>query len=205
MQGSRTVDNGDPEHNHRAGGHRRTGFLAHRWPSAVGVAVAGLTAFDLRLDAGFVTSLSALVAVMALVYLGSSALGRRWSAWAVLLAGLPVGLFLAPFSGVAAAAVILLASLLFLVVGLARGRQSGRGGLVLQAAGMLVFGAGMLAAFFVAPETGAYLVAAGLIGHAGWDAYHYLKDRVVTRSYAEFCAALDLVLGAAILIVLFVG
>lgn len=202
MQESRAVDNGDPEHNHRASGHRWTGFLAHRWPSAVGVAVAGLTAFDLRLDAGFVASLSALVVVMALVYLSSSALDRRWSAWAVLLAGLPVGFFLAPFSGVAAAAVILLASLLFLVVGLARGR---RGGLALQAAGMLVFGAGMLAALSVAPETGAYLVAAGLIGHAGWDAYHYLKDRVVARSYAEFCAALDLVLGAAILIVLFVG
>jgi hypothetical protein len=38
----------------------------------------------------------------------------------------------------------------------------------------------------VAPELGAYLVAFALLGHAAWDAYHYLRDRVVARSYAEF-------------------
>jgi hypothetical protein len=27
---------------------------------------------------------------------------------------------------------------------------------------------------------------AGGGGHAAWDAYHYLRDRVVARSYAEF-------------------
>jgi hypothetical protein len=188
----------------RASGRRWTGFLAHRWPTAVGVAVGGLTAFDLRLDAGFVASLSALVVVLALVYLGSAALGRRWSAWAVLLAGLPVAFFLAPFSGVAAAAVLLLASLLFLVMGVARGRQGVQGGLALQAAGVLAFGAVMLAALYADPTLGAYLVAFGLLGHGAWDAYHYLKDRVVARSYAEFCAVLDLLVGAAILFVLFV-
>jgi hypothetical protein len=43
-------------------------------------------------------------------------------------------------------------------------------------------------------------VAFALIGHAGWDAYHYLRKRVVARSYAEWCAVVDLLLGAAILI-----
>jgi hypothetical protein len=51
---------------------------------------------------------------------------------------------------------------------------------------------------------GAYLVAAGLIAHAAWDAFHYVRDRVVARSYAEFCAVLDLLVGATVLIVLFV-
>ena len=46
---------------------------------------------------------------------------------------------------------------------------------------------------------GGYLVALALIGHAGWDAYHYLRNRVVGRSYAEWCAVVDLLLGAAIL------
>ena len=56
------------------------------------------------------------------------------------------------------------------------------------------------AALYVAPELGAYLVALALLGHAAWDAYHYLRDRVVTRSYAEFCGIADLLLGAAILL-----
>lgn len=206
MQTSNVVDNKGRTHGHRASGRSWVGFLAHRWPAALGVAVAALTAFDLKLDAGFVASLSALVVVMALVYLGSSALDRRRSAWVVLLAGLPVAFFLAPTSVVAAAVVLLLASLLFLALGVARGQARESGGLTLQAVGMLVFGAGMLVALYVTlyvnPTLGGYLVAAGLLGHGVWDIVHYVRNRVVARSYAEFCGILDLLLGAAILLAL---
>jgi hypothetical protein len=41
--------------------------------------------------------------------------------------------------------------------------------------------------------------AFALIGHAARDAVHYVQYRVVARSYAEFCAVLDLLIGAAIL------
>ena len=50
------------------------------------------------------------------------------------------------------------------------------------------------------PQLGVYLVAFVLLGHAAWDAFHYVRDRVVARSYAEFCGFLDLLLGAAILV-----
>ena len=74
------------------------------------------------------------------------------------------------------------------------------GDLRLQTAGMLAFGSTMLVAFFyLDPDLGGKLVGIALLGHAAWDAYHYLRDRVVTRSYAEFCAVVDLLLGAAIL------
>jgi len=63
---------------------------------------------------------------------------------------------------------------------------------------MLGFGAIALATLYADTLLGAYLVAA-LLGHAVWDAFHYLRDRVVARSYAEFCGTVDLVLGAAIL------
>jgi hypothetical protein len=45
---------------------------------------------------------------------------------------------------------------------------------------------------------GAYLVAAGLLGHAAWDADHYRANRVVVRSMAEFCLVLDTALAVAI-------
>jgi hypothetical protein len=177
---------------------RWTNLLAHRWPTALGVAVAALTALDLKVDAGFVSSLSALVVVMALVYIGAAVLGRRAS-WAVLLAGLPVAFFVPSTLGINPSVILLLAAAFFLVAGVVRERSREPGGLALQAAGVLVFGATALAALYVAPEIGAYLVALALLGHAAWDAYHYLRDRVVARSYAEFCGIADLLLGAAIL------
>jgi hypothetical protein len=181
---------------------RWTDVLKHRWPTVLGIAVAVLTAFDLQVDAGFVSSISALVVLMALVYLGSAALDRRWSAWVVLLAGLPVAFFLPSVSGVGASVVLLVASLVFVVLGVARGQPRGPGGLELQAAGMLGFGAIAFATLYVDTVLGAYLVAAALLGHAVWDALHYLRDRVVSRSYAEFCGVTDLALGATILLFL---
>jgi hypothetical protein len=52
---------------------RWRGLLVHRWPTALGVAVATLTALDLGADAVFVSSLSALIVLMALVYVGAAA------------------------------------------------------------------------------------------------------------------------------------
>jgi uncharacterized membrane protein YhaH (DUF805 family) len=181
---------------------RWTDVLKHRWPTVLGIAVAVLTAFDLQVDAGFVSSISALVVLMALVYLGSAALDRRWSAWLVLLAGLPVAFFLPTTSEVGASVVLLVASFVFVVLGVAHGQLHRPGGLTLQAAGMLGFGAIALGTLYVDTVLGAYLVAAALLGHAVWDAFHYLRDRVVARSYAEFCGIADLVLGAAILLFL---
>ncbi|WP_371784497.1 hypothetical protein [Streptosporangium subroseum] len=42
-------------------------------------------------------------------------------------------------------------------------------------------------------------MAAGLLGHAAWDAAHWRADRVVTRPFAEWCGVLDLLLGLAVL------
>jgi hypothetical protein len=188
---------------YRASGRRRwIEVVMHRWPTALGVAVAALTAYGMD-RATEIVPLSPLVVLMALVYVGSAAVDRRRFAWVVLFAGLPLLSFVPPASGIDASVVLLVVAAGFLAAGAARGLLRGPGGLPLQAAGMLVFGAGMLAALYAAPEIGAYLVAAGLIGHGAWDAYHYVRDGVVARSYAEFCAVLDLLVGAAVLFVLF--
>ncbi len=165
----------------------------HRWPTALGIAVAALAAFDV--DDGL--EFAALTVLMALVYLGAAALDRRWFAWVVLLAGLA---FLIPStSGVGPSVVLLVVAPVFLVLGVARGQLRKPGGLPLQTAGMLAFGSTVLVALYVDPDLGGKLVGIAIIGHAVWDAYHYLRDRVVPRSYAEFCAVVDLLLGAAIL------
>ncbi len=167
----------------------------HRWPTALGIAVAALAAFDLQDGLEFAT----LIILMALVYLGAAALDRRWSAWAVLLAGLLLAFFIPSTSEVVPSVVLLVAALVFLALGVARGQLREPGGLTLQTAGMLAFGSTALVALYVNPALGGKLVAVALIGHAAWDAYHFMRNKVVSRSYAEFCGVVDLLLGVAIL------
>jgi hypothetical protein len=194
MQENRVVDE-NLAHGHRATGRGWTVFLAHRWSTALGIAVAALAAFDLQDGLEF----AGLTILMALVYLGAAALDRRWSAWVVLFAGLPFAFFIPSISGIDPSVALLVAALVFLALGVARGQLRKPGGLTLQATGMLAFGSIALVALYVDPNLGGMLVAIALLGHAAWDAYHYLRNRVVPRSYAEFCAVVDLLLGAVIL------
>jgi len=174
--------------------HRWVAAILHRWPTALGIAVAALAAFDAQDGLEF----AALTVLMALVYLGAAALDRRGAAWVVLLAGLAI--LIPSTSGVGPSVVLLVAAPVFLVLGVARGQWQNPGGLPLQSAGMFAFGSIILVAlYYVYPDLGGKLVGIAILSHAAWDAYHYLRDRVVTRSYAEFCAVCDLLLGAAIL------
>ena len=177
---------------------RWTDVLKHRWPTVLGIAVAALAVFDLQGG----TELAALTMLMPVVYLGAAALDLRWSAWVVLLAGVAVLVVIPSSSEVVPSMIFVVAALVFLVVGVARGQLRKPGGLALQTVGVLAFGSTVLGALYVDPDLGGYLVAFALIGHAVWDAYHYLRNRVVARSYAEWCAVVDLVLGAAILLAL---
>ena len=199
----RTLDRGadDPPRARRNDGRRWASVVAHRWPTALGVAVAALTVFDLRGG----TELAALTMLMPVVYLGAAALDRRGFAWVVLLAGV-AALTVAPSSSELVPSVgFLAAALVFFVVGAARGGLRTPGGLVLQTVGVLLFGSIVLAALYVDADLGGFLVAVALLGHAAWDAHHYLRDRVVARSYAEWCAVVDLLAGAAILFGLFMA
>ena len=184
------------EHTHPP--RRWADVLKHRWPTVLGIAVAALAVFDLQGG----TELAALTMLMPVVYLGAAALDRRWSAWVVLLAGVAVLVVIPSTSEVVPSMIFVVAALAFLVVGVARGQLRKPGGLALQTVGVLAFGSTVLVALYVDPELGGYLVAFALIGHAGWDAYHYLRNRVVARSYAEWCAVVDLLLGVAILLFL---
>jgi hypothetical protein len=189
------TDDGAP-HAHQTSDRRRwADVLMHRWPTALGIALAALAAYDMEDGLEFAT----LTALLALVYLGAAALDRRWSAWVLLVAGVALTNLVPSISGVDPSVVLLAAAPVFLVLGVVRGQLRKPGGLPLQTAGMLAFGSIVLVALYVDPDLGGNLVAFALIGHAGWDAYHLLRNRVVPRSYAEFCIFVDLLLGAAIL------
>lgn len=91
-------------------------------------------------------------------------------------------------------------ALVYPVVGLLRNSIRGRSMVLLQAAGLAVFGGiSLLAGVLVGQDTGAYVLAAGLLGHGVWDAFHHRANAVVWRWYAETCVVYDVLLAAAVL------
>jgi hypothetical protein len=164
------------------------------WPAAAGVAMAGFAGFDIADDGG--VGLAPVLAASAVIYLGAAALGRRGASWPLFLGAFAV----LAVAGEAATWVLVGVAVLLAGYGLLRGAVRPAGGLPLQALAMAGFGAVALVALQVSPELGSYLVAAGLLGHAAWDAYHHRTGRVVARSLAEFCVVLDTLLAAAIIV-----
>jgi len=69
-----------------------------------------------------------------------------------------------------------------------------------EAAGMLGFGALALVALTVEPDVARYLVAAGWFAHGVWDVVHLRLNRVVVRSYAEWCGLVDILVAAQLVL-----
>ena len=186
----------DAHYTHSAPGRWRwSDFLKHRWPTALAIAFAFLVAYDLE-DG---STLYFILLISALCYLAAAALNRRRVPWAVLLLSIPAVAAMRML-GIEPAVGLLVAAVIFLGLGVTRWREQAPWGMPLQTSGMFAFGALALAVMFVEPDLGGYLVAAGLIGHGVWDAVHYRANRVAVRSFAEWCAVYDILLGAAIFI-----
>lgn len=181
---------------------RPAGAVRRRWAALVGVAFAAFVAFDLSGGA----ELAPVLAAAAVVYLGSAALRKPAAAWPLFFGTVAV-ITVARFvdGRFDATWVILGAGVLLAVYGLVRGALQPSYGLPLQSLALLGFGAVAAVALLVAPTVGAYLVAAGLLGHAAWDLHHHRTNRVVARSLAEFCLALDASLAVVIVLVTALG
>lgn len=173
-------------------------LVRRRWPTLAGLGFAALAAFDL---AGGV-ELAPVLAASAAIYLGAAALRRPAAAWPLFFGTIVVIAATRLADDRLEPTWVVLASAAALgIYGLLRGAARPAYGLPLQTLALLGFGAAAGAALVVGPELGAYLVAAGLLGHAAWDAYHHRVNRVVVRSMAEFCLVLDTALAAAIVTV----
>ena len=107
---------------------------------------------------------------------------------------LVTALRLAEIPATAAIVPIALGALIWSAIG---GQTALRPGMIrVQALGMLFFGALALAGLIVDPELGRYLVAAGWFLHGVWDFVHLKQDKVVARSFAEWCGVVDIVIAA---------
>jgi len=173
-------------------------LVRRRWPTLAGLGFAALIAIDLMSG----VELAPILAASAAVYLGAAALQRPAAAWPLFFAtAVVITVARLLDDRFEPTWVILAGAVALLTYGLLRGAGRPGHGLPLQTAALLGFGAAAGAALMITPELGAYLVAAGLLGHAAWDVYHHRTNRVVVRSLAEFCLVLDTALAVAIVIV----
>ncbi|MGW2157379.1 hypothetical protein [Nonomuraea sp. NPDC001699] len=167
--------------------------VARRWPTGLGVAFMVFNVLGLEdgRDAALVVFLAALV------YLATAVTGRPGVAWPLFGASVVAVavlrlLALEPWPGLVGGAVCVA------VVGLTDGLVRRPTLVAAQVPAMLVFGAVSVTALSLSPAAGGYLVAAALVGHAVLDVVLWRRNKVVARSMAEFCAALDLTLGMVI-------
>jgi hypothetical protein len=172
------------------------------WPTLAGVGFAAFVALDMFTGSESGSDLGPIVAASGLVYLAAAALQKPSTAWpaffvsVVIITAAKIG-----WTDFDATWILLALAALLVGYGLVTGAVRPAGGLPLQTIAMLGFGVVAAIALYLDEVVGAYIVAAGLLAHAAWDAYHHRANKVVARSLAEFCFVLDVLLAMAIVIV----
>lgn len=177
--------------------------LMRRWPTAAALAAAALIwGGGLGDPDEAVSGFGELLLLLALEYLILARIGRRGASWPVVGSMVVAMAAIGMLDVVPLSAVITAAALVLLVWGAFAEAPDGRAVFGAQAAGMVGFGALAFASLAVDPDLGRYLVAAGWFLHGVWDAVHLKLDRVVSRSYAEACGVIDVVVAAMLVFLL---
>jgi hypothetical protein len=174
---------------------RRLTDVLRRWPTALAVGLAALS-----LDGGgsdsTVESYGEVLPLLPLLYLIVAKLQRRRASWPVLIIGMMAVIALRILDVIAPSIVFVAVALIVLVWSAASGQLHKPGMLRVQALGMVGFGALALVGLAVDPDLGRYVVAAGWFLHGIWDFVHLRLDKVVSRSYAEWCGVIDVLVAA---------
>ena len=169
--------------------------LGRRWPTALALASA---AFILAGNPSGETvgRLAEVLLFLPLLYLVVSTLRRPALTWVVLIVGVGVTSGLQALGWVDMPVALLAAALAATIWGGTHRRFGDGSYFTVQVVGMVAFGAVALIATAVDPTASRYLVAAGWLAHGCWDFVHLWRDRVVSRSYAEWCGVVDVLVAA---------
>ncbi|MEE3851081.1 hypothetical protein VZC37_12105 [Gordonia sp. LSe1-13] len=123
------------------------------------------------------------------------------TSWSWPITGLFAVVYLAADAASAPAVVILVGVTVVAVgVGVASGRwRPPPPEMGWQPWGASVFHAAAIGALFLDVTVAKVVIAVGLLLHGAWDIAHWRRQAVVSRSLAEWCAALDISLGIGVL------
>ncbi|MBM0278990.1 hypothetical protein [Micromonospora tarensis] len=179
--------------------------LVDRWPVVVALVLVAGAVTVIALVNEHAELFGPAVATMAGIYLMAYALGRPSSAWLAfaVLSAVVTGLHLLARLGslpVEPAVGMTLVLVPLWVWAAVRHRCAPTRTMSVQTAGMLAFGAITLLTATTQPQVGTAVAGVGFLAHGLWDAYHYRADLVVSRSWAQFCAVVDLGVGLALVV-----
>jgi hypothetical protein len=180
---------------------RRIDVLKNRWPTALAIGPWALTLGGGEAD-GAVGGFGEVLLLLPLPYLIIAKSLRRGLSWPILVVGLTATVVLRGLDVVAPSAVSVAVALIILVWGAVDGQLHRSSELRVQALGWVGFAALALAGLAVDPDLGRYLVAAGWFLHGVWDFVHLWRDKVVARSYAEWCGLVDILIAAELVFLL---
>ncbi|MGW3943030.1 hypothetical protein [Streptomyces phaeochromogenes] len=184
-------------------GWRPVEMLKRRWPTALAVALVILTMADGSGElADTVGAFGDALPLLPLLYVIIHQVGNPRVTWPVLGAGVATMVALGAQDVLSQPVALVAIALAVLIWGAVRGTPHGRATFGVQAAGAFVFGALALAGLAVDPDLGRYLVAAGWFFHGVWDFVHLKLDKVVARSFAEWCGVVDVLIAVHLLFLL---
>jgi hypothetical protein len=179
-------------------GRRWRNVVLDRWPTALAVAPWAVSLGGDLEDS--VSGFGEALLLLPMPYvIGATVHRPRLSSWPVLLVGMATITALRIADVIAPAAVLAAIALVLLVWTATSGRSHGSDLHKVPALGMVAFGAVALVGLAVDPDVGRYLVAAGWFLHGVWDFVYLSLDKVVLRSYAEWCGVFDTLVAAELI------
>ncbi|XVQ15104.1 hypothetical protein ACQP1W_22005 [Spirillospora sp. CA-255316] len=176
------------------------GAIARRWPTWLAIALATVSSVggeDSTQDT--VHGFGEALPLLALGYLILAKLERRRATWLVVITALVSMTVLRALNLIPPVAVIIAVALVVLVWGTLGRRPEDKGLFRIQAIGMAGFAALAVTGLAVDPDLGRYVVAAGWFCHGVWDYVHLKLDKVVSRSFAEWCGLFDILIAAMLI------
>jgi hypothetical protein len=191
--------NAEIQHNSARGGERGIQRVLKRWPTALALALTAVSVAGGSSDvASSVDGLGQALLLLPLGYLIFVRVPRHWS-WPVVIASLVAVTVVRVLDVISLATFLSIAMLAMLIWGAIRKDLHKPGMVRVQALGALGFGALALTGLALDPDIGIYLIAAGWFLHGVWDFVHLRIDKVVSRTFAEWCGVFDILVAAQLL------
>jgi hypothetical protein len=172
--------------------------VAKRWPTLVGIA-SGADVLLSEITGETTHGYAEALLILPLGYVVLTLLRRRRLSWPVLFGAVALMVGLRLQDWVDPPVAILAVALGATIWGTGHGHHRERE-FRLQVIGMAGFFVFALTGLVVDPELGRYLVGIGWLAHGVWDFVHLRRDRVVSRSYAEWCGTFDIIVGVSLIV-----
>lgn len=177
-------------------------WTLRRWPALLALALVGpdVVAAALGEKGGSAQFLGEALPMLALIYLIMAKIANRKVTWpvVVLVAGTVA---VTEVTGIVAPSTLLIgASLILLVWVMFTGEIDSTPNMRPQVVGVVFFCGVALAGLAVDPTIGVYVIAAGWFLHGVWDFVHIWRDQVVSKTFAEWCGVIDVLIAAQLVL-----